>query len=184
MFLQPWDMGMTLFNILTHRGRATHICVGKLTIIGSDNGLSPDRHQAIIWTNAGILLIGTLWTYFSEILSKIHTFSLNKMHSKMSSAIWRQICLGVNVLNLLIPPVGLECSSSWTWCLETSLLLNCLSRKEPYFCKLRFHATIGRTAAPPVHLPMEILQSCTKPLMCHIQIHLLYPNSWWYDFYR
>ena len=43
---------------LTHRGRVTHICVGNLTIIGSDNGLSPGRRQAIIWTNAGILLIG------------------------------------------------------------------------------------------------------------------------------
>ena len=40
----------------------TYICVGKLTIIGSDNGLSPGRRQAIIWTNAGILLIGTLGT--------------------------------------------------------------------------------------------------------------------------
>ena len=40
----------------------THICVGKLIIIGSDNGLSPDRRQAIIWTNAGILLIGPLET--------------------------------------------------------------------------------------------------------------------------
>ena len=38
----------------------THICVGKLTIIGSDNDLSPERLQAIIWTNAGILLIGPL----------------------------------------------------------------------------------------------------------------------------
>ena len=30
------------------------MCVNKLTIIGSDNGLSPDRRQAIIWTNANI----------------------------------------------------------------------------------------------------------------------------------
>ena len=60
---------------LTHWGRATHICVGKLTIIGSDNGLSPGRRQAIIWTNAGILLIGTLGTNFSEILIGIKTFS-------------------------------------------------------------------------------------------------------------
>ena len=41
-------------------GRMTHICVSTQTIIGSDNGLSPDRRQAIIWTNAGILLIGSL----------------------------------------------------------------------------------------------------------------------------
>ena len=35
---------------LTHWGRATHICVSKLIIIGSDNGLSPVRRQAIVWT--------------------------------------------------------------------------------------------------------------------------------------
>ena len=57
---------------LTHWGRVTHICVSKLTIIGSDNGLSPGWRQAIIWTNAGILLIGTLRTNFSEILGKIN----------------------------------------------------------------------------------------------------------------
>ena len=33
---------------LTHWGRVTYIGVSKLTIIGSDNGLSPDRRQAII----------------------------------------------------------------------------------------------------------------------------------------
>ena len=73
---------------LTHWGRVTHICVGKLTIIGSDNGLSPGRRQAIIWTNAGILLIRHLGTNFSEILIGIQTFSFKKMHLKMSSAKW------------------------------------------------------------------------------------------------
>ena len=43
-------------------GPVMHICMGKLTIIDSDNGLSPGWHQAIIWTNAGILLIQTLGT--------------------------------------------------------------------------------------------------------------------------
>ena len=52
---------------LTHRGRVTHICVGNLTIIGSDNGLPPGRRQAIIWTNARILLIEPLGTILSEI---------------------------------------------------------------------------------------------------------------------
>ena len=60
---------------LTHWGRVTHVCVSKLTIIGSDNGLSPGWGQAIIWTNAGILLIGPLGTNFSKILIKIQTFS-------------------------------------------------------------------------------------------------------------
>ena len=75
-----------------------YICVVNLTIIGSDNGLSPGRHQAIIWSNTGILLIGPLATHFSEILIGIQTFSFKKMHLKMSSAKWRPFCPGVNVL--------------------------------------------------------------------------------------
>ena len=43
----------------------THICVSELTIIDSDNGLSPGRRQAIIWTNAGILLIRPLGTHLN-----------------------------------------------------------------------------------------------------------------------
>ena len=84
---------------LTHWGRVTHICIGKLTIIGSYNGLSPGRRQAIIWTNAGILLISPLGTNFSEILIEIHTFSFNNIHLKMSSVKWRPFCLCLNVLN-------------------------------------------------------------------------------------
>ena len=83
---------------LTHWGRVTHICVVELTTIGSDNGLSPGRRQAIIWNNAGILLIGPLGTNFNEILIEIHTFSFNKMHLKMSSGKWQPCCLGLNVL--------------------------------------------------------------------------------------
>ena len=83
---------------LTHWGRVTHICLGKLTTIGSDNGLSPERRQAIIWTNAGILLIGPLGTNFSEILIEIQTFSLKKIHLKMSSAKCCSFRLGLNVL--------------------------------------------------------------------------------------
>ena len=33
------------------------------------------RHQAIIWTNAGILLTGPLGTNFSEIFIEIYIFS-------------------------------------------------------------------------------------------------------------
>ena len=80
----------------------THICVGNLNTIGPDNGLSPGRHQAIIWTNAGILLIEPWGTNFSEILIDIHTFSVNKIHLKMSSAKWRPFCLGLNVLTYSI----------------------------------------------------------------------------------
>ena len=83
---------------LTHWGRVTHICVGNLTIIGPDNGLSPGRRQAIIWTKAGILLIGLLGTSFSENLIEILKFSFTKLRLKMSSAKWRPFCVGLNVL--------------------------------------------------------------------------------------
>ena len=54
--------------------------------IGSDNGLSPVRRQAIAWTTAHLLSIGPLETNFSEIIIKIHTFSFKKMRLKMLSA--------------------------------------------------------------------------------------------------
>ena len=96
------DLFVCLFNFncepLTHWGRVTHICVGNLAIIGSDNGLSPDRRQAIILTNAGILLIGPLGTNFSGILIEIQAFSFKKMHLKVSSAKWWPFYLGLNVL--------------------------------------------------------------------------------------
>ena len=84
-----------VFNSLR---RVTQKCVSELTIIGSDNGLSPGRRQAIIWTNVGSLLIEPLGTNVSEISIGIHTFSFKKMHLKMSSAKWRPFCLGLNVL--------------------------------------------------------------------------------------
>ena len=46
--------------------------------IGSDNGLSPIRRQAIIWTNAGLLSVESLGTIFSEILTRYKTFHSRK----------------------------------------------------------------------------------------------------------
>ena len=44
--------------------------------MGSDNGLlPPGRHQAILWTNVEIVLIGPLGTNFSEIFTAIKIFS-------------------------------------------------------------------------------------------------------------
>ena len=37
------------------------------------------RRQAIIWTNAGILLIGPLVTNFDEVLIEIYTFLFTKI---------------------------------------------------------------------------------------------------------
>ena len=104
---------LSVWQPLTHWGRVTHICVSKLTIIGSDNGLPPDWRQAIIWTNAGLLFFEPLGTNFSEILIEILTFSFKKMHLNVSSAKRRPFCLGLNVL---ISPGTL-----WEWPTDLSV---------------------------------------------------------------
>ena len=71
---------------LIHWGRVAHLCVENLTIIGSDDGSLPGRHQAIIWTSDGILLIRPLGTNFSEILIEILIFLFTKMRLKMPTA--------------------------------------------------------------------------------------------------
>ena len=61
--------------------------------IDSDNGLAPNRCQAIIWTNTGLLSIGPLGTNFSEILIKI------QMHLKILSVKWQPFCPGGDKLS-------------------------------------------------------------------------------------
>ena len=71
-------------DLINSLDRVTHTCVGKRTIVGWDNGLSPGRRQSIILTNAGILLIGPLGTNFNGILNEIHTVLFKKIHFKCS----------------------------------------------------------------------------------------------------
>ena len=113
---------------LTHWGRVTHICVSKLTTIGSYNGLSPGRRQAIIWTNAGILLIRPLGINFIEILFEINTLSFNKMHLTMASAKWRLFRLGRSVL------MGV-----WVDCMEHRKATLC--DKVPCLVQLKMYCT-------------------------------------------
>ena len=74
----PRNFGITTH--LTHLPWLPLICDSKLTIIGSDNGLSLSQRQTIIQTNAGILLIRILKSKPSEILSEIHSFLFKIMH--------------------------------------------------------------------------------------------------------
>ena len=80
---------------LTHWGRVTHISVSKLTTIGSDNGLSSGRSQAIIRANTGILLIGPLETSFGELLiGMLYDFHSRKFTWKCRLPKWRPFCPG------------------------------------------------------------------------------------------
>ena len=78
--------------LLTHWRRVTHICVGKLTIIGSDNGLLPGRRQAIIWTNAWILLIVLL---NNSVIG--YTFSSHRLAVELSNIVWKQLLPTVDI---------------------------------------------------------------------------------------
>ena len=125
VYCHLWSVGND--HHLTHSGRVTHICVSNLTIIGSDNGLSPGRRQAIIWTNAGILITGPLGTNFSEILIEIYIFSFKKMHLKMSYGKWWPFCLSLNVLKYVR-------DVTWTlWSFKSLVTELCLGIKDPHY---------------------------------------------------
>ena len=91
-----------------------HMCVSKLTTIGSDNGLSPGRRQAIIWTNAVILLIRPLGTSFSEILLKMYIFI---QENAFENALWKTsaILFPPQFVNSLRPCF---CQTSLAWSMD------------------------------------------------------------------
>ena len=98
----------------------THICVGKLTIIDSDNGFSPGRHQAIMWNNAGLLLIEPLGTNFSEISIGIQTFfiqenALEHVVCEMASISSRPQCVNIYICTYrnLLTPIMHRVSIGW-----------------------------------------------------------------------
>ena len=92
IYIFRWILIFSNHLLLTHSGRVTHICVNKLTIIGSDIGLLPGRHQDIIWTKAGILLIRTSGENFSEILKA------KCIHFHSRKCIWNVVCKMAAVL--------------------------------------------------------------------------------------
>ena len=129
------------------------ICISKLTIIGPDNGLSPGRCQAIIWTLVGILLIRTFGTNFSEILCEIHTFSSKKMYLKMPSAKWRQFC--VLTLDILY---SFRERQKWFWFCTSSRHWHHVGNhpgvdknrsKQLYIVRIRFTDLIWRRIGAP-----------------------------------
>ena len=98
---------MTILSVmlLTHWGRMTHLYVSKLTRIGSHNRLAPWPAPSHYLTQCWDIVNSNPRNWLRWILSKIHTSSFKKMHLKMSSAKWRQFCLGLNVAswNVFIP---------------------------------------------------------------------------------
>ena len=171
--------GARISNGLTHWGRVMHICVSNLTIISSNNGLSPDWHQDIIWSNTGMLLIGPSGTNFSVIQNEIYTFALKKMHLILSSAKRQPFCLGLNMLNAgsayilnsisvvtvftdVLAPNGARPLARTVLIL---FKLTCLTDK--WICSVHYSAN-----------SIELLQSCIQSsIYIYIYIYLYLPDD-------
>ena len=110
--LQASHLQIGDINLLTHWGRVMHICMSKLNIIGSDNGLSPARYQAIIWTNDVLL---SPRPYGMKFYLKFKGFHSRKYIWKCRLRKWRPFCLGLNVLRMR----GYRDSTSSNGCQET-----------------------------------------------------------------
>ena len=84
-----------------------------------------------MWTNAGMLLIGTLGRNFNEILSEIHTFSFKKMYLKILFVKWRLLFLCFNVFRESIVQAPNDIYRSNHCCL-TDLIHNFRNAPVPY----------------------------------------------------
>ena len=89
--------------VLTHWGRVTHIYVSKLPTIGSDNGLSPGRRQAIIWTNAGNIVDWTLmnklqWNFNRNCKTFVQENAFESVVCEMATMFSRPQCVNIVVI--------------------------------------------------------------------------------------
>ena len=86
-------------RILTHWGRVTHICVSRLTITGSDNGLSPGRRQLSHYLNQCWNIVNwTLrnklqWQFNRNANILIHENAIERVVCKMASILSRPQCV-------------------------------------------------------------------------------------------
>ena len=149
----------------------THICVGNLTIIGSDNGLSPGWRQAIIWTNAGILLIGPLGKNCEMVVTVILSRG-------------RRVKPAANYLHHIVDPIewcwptarprdgkgsGMELDLTWKDCIprsdkETNYGLNFFT----FYMIPRHYSVAGVVSYPQ--------QNVTIPFS-----HSQYYGCWWHS---
>ena len=115
--------------MLTHWGRVTHTCVGNLTIIGPDNGLSPGRHQAIIWTNPGTLMNKLQWNFnrYSNIFIQENAFE--NVVCEMASILPQPQCVKLSAVKFKLVELYVEYNvSPWVY-VEHGIYVT-----VPWFC--------------------------------------------------
>ena len=132
---------------LTHWGRVRYICIRKVIIIGSDNDLSPGWCQAIIWTNAGILLIEPLgnklqWNLNQNFYFFIQENAFEHVVWKMATIVSQPQCVNglINYYATLADSSSaLIRRISYSWILNAIdqhiwVLPNCHSNSCPFPC--------------------------------------------------
>ena len=149
----------------------THLCVSKLTIIDSDNGLWPGwRRQPIIWTNAEILLNGLLGTSVSEILIEFYKCSFKKMHLKMSSGKWGPFCFGLNVLRLIYLCSPLIVLTFFVLGMILNILLGNGSQNGSIYSLIQGAVSIRKTVLPGMAIPMLKIRRPNGRLIFNMEI--------------
>ena len=94
---QAMNICSTRGDELTNSGRVMHICVGNLTIIGSNNNATPSHYLNQCWNIFYLTLRNKLqWNNYrnSYILIEENPF-------EMLCAKWWPFCLGLNMLTFL-----------------------------------------------------------------------------------
>ena len=102
-----------IIHYLTHWGRVTHICVSKLTTIGSDNGLSPGWSQAIYLNQCWNIVNSNLrnklqWNFKGDLYSFIQVNAFENVVWKMAAIFSRPQCV-----NWLWLSDAIRCHPSW-----------------------------------------------------------------------
>ena len=95
-------------SLLTHWCWMTHICISKIIIIGSDNGLSPSHYLNQCWNIVN-------WNIGNKLqwnCNRNQYIFIPEMHLKMSFVKWLPTYLSLNVLN------GLGMGTNVLWTLE------------------------------------------------------------------
>ena len=130
-------------------GRDTHICVGNHWLRKWLVALSTPKHYLNQWWNI------VYWTINNNISIEIHTFSITNMHLKSSSAKWRPLCLGLNVLRRHVA----VCREALTPLNYLNMLMN---RSQ-----LAAHHRTNRheKLSPKVNLPRDIKEIFPKTSM-------------------
>ena len=104
-------------HLSTHWGRVTHICVSKLTIIGSDNGLSSRRRLAIFWTSNIVnwtLTIKLQWNLNRNFYIFIHENAFENAVWKMATTSSRPGCVNAFFHPDIVAGMILR-TKSWTF---------------------------------------------------------------------